>query len=156
MAVRDWILSNIEMQGYRLTPEEQQRLSLPISFAPAVCATLATAFLVSQWAPGLFALAATAALGVVFPRHPFDYVYGYVLSPVLKTGWVPPSTPQRRFACALGSLFLGGSGTQFVSGHELLGWAVGLAFVLVAVVVATTNWCLPSVVYNTLALLRRR
>ena len=145
-----WLLRNVDMQGYRLTAEQKRRLAVPLRFAPALCALLGAAFVVTQWPPGLFALAATALAGALLPRHLFDYAYALALEPLLKTGAAPANTPQRRFACAMGAVMLTVSGAAFAAGVDPLAWVVGLFFVSVATVVAVTNWCLPSAIYNAL------
>jgi hypothetical protein len=37
-----------------------------------------------------------------------------------------------------------------VAGYDVVAWIIGLSFVAVAFVVAATNRCLPSLIYNRL------
>jgi hypothetical protein len=140
----------LDMQGYHLSDEEKRRLTVPLKFSSALCTLFGATFVVTQWAPGLFVLAGTALAGALLPRHPFDYAYGVLLARPLRTGWAPRNTPQRRFACAAGAAMLGAAGAFFVAGNDAVAWIVGLSFVAVAFVVTTTNWCLPSLIYNRL------
>lgn len=148
LAVRS--LAWIDMQGYYLSDEEKRRLTVPIKFAPGVCMVAALTLVVMGSGAGLLVLAGFALAGALLPRHPFDYAYGLLLARPLRTGPAPRNTPQRRFACALGAVLLAGSGALFVGGYGAAAWVVGLAFVVVAFVVTTTNWCLPSLIYNRL------
>lgn len=143
-----WSLASLDSQGYCLTEEEKRRLTVPLKFSSGLCAVLGAAFVIAGWVPGLLAVAAIAVAGAVLPRHPFDYLYRYLLNPVLGTGLAPRNTPQRRFACAGGAAMLGGSAWLFTGGYDAAAFALGGAFVAVAVVVTATNWCLPSFIYN--------
>ena len=104
--MRERMLAWIDMQGYGLTVAEKSSLTIPLKFAPGLCAALGTVFIATQSVPGLAVLAGVALAGAILPRHPFDYFYGAALDPLLHTGWAPPSPPQRRFACAMATVML--------------------------------------------------
>ncbi len=148
MSFADWSRACLNMQGYRLSVEEKRRSELAIKFTPAVCTVLTVLFVALQWSAGLWALAATALVGALLPRHVFDYVYGVLLSRPLGTGWAPPNPPQRRFACTGAALMIGVGAWLIDGGAVVAGSAVALAFAGIAGVMAVTNWCLPSFIYN--------
>ncbi len=141
----------LDMQGYQLSDEEKRRLTLPLKFPLVLCTAFGAAFVANAWAPGLGGLAVLAFLGALLPRHPFDYVYGWVVNPLLRTGWAPLKPPQQRFSCAVASVMLGTIASAFVLDYGLLAWSLGAAFVALATIPTLTNWRLPSYLYNALA-----
>lgn len=138
----------IDMQGYRLSEAEKRRLTVPLKFAPALCTIFGALSLYQQSVPGLAVLAALAFAGALLPRHPFDYLYGFTLASLLRTGWAPTNPPQRRFACFMGAGMLATSAVAFAFGYPAVALVVGLSFVGAAALQALTNWCLPSFIYN--------
>jgi hypothetical protein len=125
-----------------------------LRWSPALCAVFMAAGTALASPPLLWALAAVAALGAVFPAHPFDLLYNGAIRHVTGTRPLPRHGPQRRFACGLAAAWLVGTGLAFERGAAALGYALGAALTAVAVLVAVTNFCIPSLVYNTL--FRRR
>jgi hypothetical protein len=98
----------------------------------------------------LWALAAIALLGAVFPAHPFDLLYNGFVRHLTGTRPFPRHGPQRRFACGMAAAWLAGTGLAFHRGATTLGFVLGAALTVVAGIVAVTNYCIPSLVYNTL------
>lgn len=137
------------MQGYCLTDDEKRRLTVPLKFAPFLCWSIGAIGLALQSWPVLATLSAIALVGGVLRRHPFDYAYAATLDRVLRTGMPPHNAPQRRFACVMASSMLALSAVGFAADSAAVGWAFGGAFVAASFVVWTTNWCLPSFIYNT-------
>jgi hypothetical protein len=104
--------------------------------------------------PALWALAAIALLGAVFPVHPFDLLYNGIVRHLTGTRPLPHHGPRRRFACGMAAAWLTGTGLAFHQGAMTLGYALGGPLTVVAAIVAVTNFCLLSLVYNTV--FRRR
>jgi hypothetical protein len=72
-------------------------------------------------------------------------------SPVLCTTVIlPPNGAPRRFACALGTAWLGATGLAFQLGAMTTGYALGGALISVAGLVSFTHYCIPSLIYQTL------
>ena len=71
------------------------------------------------------ALAAIATTTVFLPSHPFNYVYNYGVRHVTGTRPLPPSTPQGRFACGVGGVWLAATGAAFFVGATTLGYVLG-------------------------------
>ncbi len=143
---RSWL----QMQGNEgLRDEDLNQIALWTRFSPALCmitAVIGTA-LASVWVLG--ALAVTAALGALLPAHPFDAIYNYGIRRVTGTRALPPNGVPRRFACAVGAVWLAAAVTAFVSGAVLAGYVLGGLFVCVAGVLAATGFCIPSFIFRT-------
>lgn len=41
-----------------------------------------------------------------------------------------------------------GVAAAFLAGSEMIAWALGIPLLVVAAIVTTTNWCLPSFVFG--------
>lgn len=142
---RSWL----EMQGYTgLSDSELSEIALWTRFSPALCmitAVIGTA-LASPWVLG--ALAVTAALGALLPAHPFDAIYNYGIRRAIGTRLLPPNAMPRRFACAVGAVWLAAAVIAFASGAAAVGYVVGALFVCVAGVLTATGFCVPSFIFR--------
>jgi hypothetical protein len=147
-----WSRSCLTMQGYgALGDEDRKSLWLGIRFAPVLCfAGIALGVVLASPAL-LMAMAATAFVGgFLTPKHPFDYLYDVALSPLLGGPSVPPSPAPRRFACQLATPWIAAIAIAFLADLTAVAWALAVPLLLVAAVVASTNWCLPSLLYALL------
>jgi hypothetical protein len=117
--------------------------------APALCGVIALmgTVLAAPWI--LWSLAVTAAAGAVLPFHPFDLIYNVGVRRFAHTPELPHNGAPRRFACALGSVWLIATGTLFAVGYSLPAYTLGGALVGVAALVATTHICIPSMIFRT-------
>jgi hypothetical protein len=146
----------VEAQGFHgLDDAALAEIGPWLRWSPALCAVLMAAATISASPPALWTLAALAALGAVLPAHPFDLLYNGVVRRLTGTRPIPRHGPQRRFACGLAAAWLAGTALAFRAGAEALGYALGGALTAVAAVVAVTNFCLPSLVYNAVVGRRR-
>ncbi len=100
----------------------------------------------------LWILTPLAAFGALFPVHPFDLVYNYGIRHLTGTGPLPRRTPQTRFACGVGTVWLVATALAFQSGQLTLGYALGGSLTAVATLVGTTDICIPSMIYNAVFL----
>ena len=151
MALSPTIRSRLETQGYVDVDERTLASVEPwLRWSPALCTAvmaIGTA-LGSEWV--LWGLAPFAALGAVFPRHPFDYLYNYGLSRLTGTEPLPPNGAPRRFACALATAWLLATGAAFAADVDILGYVLGGLLTAVAALVSTTHFCIPSLIYGML------
>ena len=141
----------LEIQGFvdlddRTLTEPGRWLRLPF----ALCTALAAAGTLLA-APILFwVLAPIAALAAIFPVHPFDLLYNHGLRHVTGTGPIPRRGAPSRFACGLGAVWLLGAGWAFQSGYMVAGYLLGGALTVVALLVSTTDICIPSIIYRSI------
>lgn len=137
------------MQGYAgLSDAELSDIALWTRFSPALCAItgIVGTALGSPWVLG--ALGVTAALGALLPAHPFDAIYNYGIRRVVGTRSLPPNAMPRRFACAVGAVWLAAAAIAFATGAAPVGYVLGALFVCVASVLAVTGFCIPSFIFR--------
>lgn len=120
-----------------------------LRLAPALCAAVAAAGTALASPAVLWTLAAIAALGALLPFHPFDMVYMAGVRRWRGGVELPHNRAPRRFACAMASAWLLVTGALFAAGWDIAGYALGGALVATATLVATTHFCIPSIIFRT-------
>lgn len=98
----------------------------------------------------LVGLVPFAAVGALHNRHPFDYIYNLVVRHFTGTRPLPPHTAQRRFACGMASVWLLAAAWAFHAGAAVTGYVLGGSVAVVALLVSSTHFCIPSLIYNFL------
>lgn len=148
--LRTWSRSCLTMQGYgSLTDERRRSQWLGLRFAPMLCFAGVAIGTALGSPPVLLAIAATAFLGgFVTRKHPFDWLYDLTLRRVLGGPEVPDSPAPRRFACQLATPWIVAVAIAFAAGADTVAWALAVPFLVVAATVATTNFCVPSLIYG--------
>ena len=142
----------IEAQGFLcLSDSEIHHLDYWFRVAPAVCLILVAVGV----APGshvmLYSLIPFALLGTVMRTHPFDVLYNRVfrfynlISPPMPTYGMP-----RRFACLVASSMIALTALAFHIGFGYLGYLLGSAVIIAALINVTTGFCVSSYVYHRL------
>jgi hypothetical protein len=125
-----------------------------IRFAYALCVTIAAAGLVLPSIPLLAFAGVVAWAGTFPPYHPFDYLYNYGVRLVFNKPKIPPRTNQSRFACGVAAAWLAATIYLFSIQLYALAYSFGIVLLTVGTLVATTDMCIPSMIYN--ALFRRK
>lgn len=140
------------MQGYMfLSTEDKARLNWPLRFTPTVCSTLVVIGLYLKSWEVFVVLSVFGILGTVFAKgQPVDVLYNLVFSKLFRTPKLPPAPPQKRFACALGAVFLIGTMVSLYLGATAWGFVFGIGYILAAGFMAATHWCVGSWIYNAL------
>ncbi len=136
-------LSNVDDQTLAET-------ALWLRMAFGMCALLAGAGTALASPMILWILMLIAALAALVPVHPFDLIYNYGIRYLRKTGPLPKRRAQTRFACGVGTVWLVATALAFHSGALIVGCILGVALTGVAVLVSTTDICIPSMIYNVL------
>ena len=98
----------------------------------------------------LWSLAPIAALGVIFPVHPFDLIYNYGIRHITNTRKLPKRGAPNRFACGLGAVGLIITGWLFYTGMTTEGYINGGFIFMVGLLVSTTDICIPSIIYRSM------
>ena len=95
-------------------------------------------------------MAPIAALGAIFPVHPFDLIYNYGIRRFTHTQPLPKRGAPSRFACGLGTVWLIVTAWTFYTGATLTGYILGGALVVVGLLVSTIDFCIPSIIYSAI------
>lgn len=98
----------------------------------------------------LLVIALLAALAAASPVHPFDLIYNYGIRLLTGTGPLPRRGVPSRFGCGVGALFLLVTAWAFSAGHVVAGYALGGMLTFVALLVSTTDVCIPSMIYRSI------
>jgi len=144
-------IDRLDAQGYVNVDRQTLAQVEPwLRWSPALCAGVMVigTVLASPWI--LWGLAPFAALGALLSSHPFDYVYNLGVRRLTGTPPLPPHGAPRRFACGIASVWLVATGAAFAAGEDTLGYGLGGMLSAVATLVATTHFCIPSLVYGLL------
>lgn len=64
------------------------------------------------------------------------------------TAALPPNGAPRRFACAVAAVWIAVTAAAFWFGFLLAGYVLGAAIIVVAGIVSTTHFCVPSNIYR--------
>jgi hypothetical protein len=141
----------LEAQGFHgLDDATLEEVGPWLRWSPVLCTLVMTTGVALASPAILWALAATAFLGVLLPFHPFDLLYNHGARYLTGTRPLPHQGPQRRFACGIAAAWLAVTGWAFHVGASTLGVALGIPLILVAGLVSVTHICIPSVIYNML------
>jgi hypothetical protein len=119
--------------------------------------TLVTAIGVALTSPTvLWILAAITSVGIFLPFHAFDLLYNYGMRHLTGTEPFPNSGPQRHFVFVVATVWLIATGWAFHVGANVVGIVLGVLLLLVGGLASTTNFCIPSFIYNTVSGRRSR
>jgi hypothetical protein len=120
-----------------------------LRLAPALCSVIAITgtVLAAPWI--LWSLSVIAAAGAILPFHPFDLIYNLGVRRISGGPRLPESRAPRRFACGMASVWLLATGGLFAAGYDLPAYVLGAALGAVAMLVATTHICIPSMIFRT-------
>ncbi len=144
-------IKRIRAQGYfQCSDMEISELAFGNRFAYILCSIILIFGVITANLPILSTMLTIAFLGVVLPNHPFDYLYNYTLRNVIESPKLPPRSKQLKFACRIATLFLIATILLFYFGYATAGYIVGALLISSAVLVSSTDICIPSIVYNTI------
>lgn len=141
----------LDVQGYQnFSDEELNDFKFGIRFAYAVCSTLVALGLVFSNITLLIIAGAVAFWGMFPPYHPVDYLYNYIIRHIFRKPKLPPRTNQGRFACRIATVWIAVTIFFIYNGNILIGNILGVVLLIIAVLVSTTDICIPSMIYNAL------
>ena len=144
-------LHRLDVQGFDAVGRQRLAEVAPwLRLTFGLCALLAGIGTVTASPLLLLALAPIAALGAALPVHPFDLVYNHGIRHLTGTGPLPTRGAPSRFACRMGAAWLLVTAWAFSAGHATLGYALGGTLTATAILVSTTDICIPSMVYRLL------
>jgi len=141
----------LDIQGIDTSNVQQlARLAPWLRLAFGLCALLGGLGTVLASPAILLSLAPVAALAAASPVHPFDLIYNYGIRHLTGTGPLPRRGAPSRFGCGVGAVFLLVTAWLFSAGQMVLGYVLGGMLTVVALLVSTTDVCLPSIIYRSI------
>jgi hypothetical protein len=145
-------IRRIKCQGYdkNFNDEEISQHSIGNRFAYQLCTLLFASGLALTSVPILIIAASIAALAVFLPYHPFDYLYNSIIRRLFHRPKLPRRPAQTKFACGIASIWLGIIIYLFHLKLFLWGYILGGMLLTVALLVSTIDYCIPSIIYNSL------
>ena len=144
-------LKRLDVQGFdSVEVRELAEVAPWLRLAFFLCSALAGIGTALASTPILLALVPIAALGALFPVHPFDLIYNLGIRHLTGTGPLPRRRAQNRFACGLATVWLIATILAFESGLTVLGYGLGFALTGVGLLVGTTDICIPSMIYRAM------
>jgi len=144
-------INRLRAQGFtRETREELNDMAFGIRFAYRACVTILLVAVTTQSVALFVGMLAIAFLGIVLPNHPFDYVYNNTLRRKWNRLKLPPRSAQLRFACIIATAWIATVIYLMASGYTAAGTTMSVALILVALSPSTTDFCVPSAIYNAL------
>lgn len=140
----------LDIQGFEGVEDAALAAVAPwLRLAFALCAVMAGVGTALASPMILLLLFPIALLAAVFPVHPFDLIYNYGIRFMTGTGPLPRRHAPSRFACGLGAVWLLATAWAFHAGLLVGGYVLGGLLTAVAVLVSTTDICIPSLVYRS-------
>lgn len=145
----DTTLRRLDIQGFdRVERGALAEIAPWLRLAFGLCALIAGVGTATASPVILLLLVPIAALAAVFPVHPFDLLYNYGIRFATRTAKLPKRGAPSRFACGLGAVWLVATAGAFQAGLPVVGYALGGLLAGVALLVSTTDVCIPSRVYR--------
>ena len=71
-----------------------------------------------------------------------------MLSDKMNLPKLPHRSVQLKFACLLATAFIGGTIYAFSNGFMVVGYILGSTLSIVAILVSTLDFCIPSIIFN--------
>ena len=139
----------LDIQGFECVEDRTLAPVAPwLRLAFGLCALMAALGTALASPLILLLLLPIASLAAMSPVHPFDLIYNHGIRFLTGTGPLPRRGSPSRFACGLGAVWLLPTAYAFYAGLPMLGYALGTSLTGVAVLVSTTDICIPSLMYR--------
>ena len=141
----------VKCQGYSgYSDKDVSQLAFGNRFPVIVCFIMLAVGVALANVPLLVILLVISLLGALMPYHPFDYIYNYGLRGFLDKSVLPPRSNQFKFACSIATLWNAINIYLFASGLLTAGYISGAIMCCVPFLLISTDFCIPSVIYNFL------
>ncbi len=157
MTLSEKRIQRLRAQGYtRETKKELNELAFGIRFAYRACITILAVAVITQSVTLFSMMLGIAFLGIVLLNHPFDYVYNHTFSKWMNKPKLPARSAQLKFACTIATTWIATVIYLLVSDHTTAGLVMALLLIGIALFPATTDFCIPSAIYNALFMRKKR
>jgi len=143
-------IGRIREQGYNCSNHEIAGLAIGNRFAYQLCTSLLLLGVVFANIPLLIVMFGVAFLSIILPNHLFDYIYNHAIRHCFKLPKLPPRSKQLKFACSIATIWIAATIYFFYQELFTAGYIAGSSLLFVAILVSTTDICIPSIIYNKL------
>ena len=151
MALSSTLQGRLELRGIASSNDPEFIRLIPwLRTTYVLCGSVMAIGSVFAFTPLLWALVSIAALGAIFPVHPFDLIYNHGLRHLTGTTTLPHSGAPTRFACGIASVWVAAIALFFMFGPAWVGYALGGAIISVVALVSVSHFCIPSAIYQLL------
>lgn len=141
----------LDIQGFDTVDVQELAPVAPwLRLAFGLCAVLGGVGTVLASPTILLVLTPIAALAAAAPVHPFDLIYNHGIRHLTGTGPLPRRGVPSRLGCGMGAVWLLVTAWAFSDGHLVAGYALGGGLTFVALLVSTTDICIPSMIYRSI------
>jgi hypothetical protein len=150
-------INRLRAQGFTSeTKKELTGMAFGIRFAYRSCITLLSIALLTQSLALFSVMFVIAFLGIILPKHPFDYLYNHALSGRMNKPKVPARSAQLKFACTIATTWIAAVIYLMATGSTTAGTLLTINLILVALLPATIDYCVPSAIYNALFMRKKQ
>ncbi|HYQ56454.1 MAG TPA: DUF4395 family protein [Draconibacterium sp.] len=148
-------IHRIKCQGFTAyTDKEISELAFGNRFPVIICLVMLGVGVALANIPLLSALFVVSVLSIVLPYHVFDYIYNHWLRHRMGKPKMPPRSNQLKFACFLAAAWTAVNIYLFANGMMTAGYISGASMFCVPLLLTTTDYCIPSKIYNFLLRIR--
>ena len=141
----------LDIQGFDSVDVQELAAVAPwLRLAFGLCALLGGVGTLLASPTILLVLTLIAALAAASPVHPFDLIYNSGIRHLTGTGPLPKRGVPSRFGCGIGAVLLVVTAWAFSAGDLVVGYALGGVLTFVALLVSTTDICIPSLIYRSI------
>jgi len=141
----------LDIQGFDTVDAQELAAAAPwLRLAFVLCAALGGVGTVLASPTILLVLTSVAGLAAASPVHPFDLIYNHGIRHLTGTGPLPQRGVPSRFGCGVGAVSLLVTAWAFSAGHLVVGYALGGVLTVVALLVGTTDICIPWMIYRSI------
>ena len=88
-----------------------------------------------------------AALAVVLPHHPIEYLYNYGIRFLTRTAPLPANKAPVKFAFFMATIILAAAAWAFDNGIMWLGYALGANVAFVSALFVFSSFCIPAAIW---------
>ena len=144
-------IKRLKVQGYNgYSDTNLSELAFGNRFAYIICSSILLIGVITANIPILATMMIIALFGVILPYHPFDYIYNHVIRGMVNKPKLPPRSKQLKFTCGIATIWIAATIYLFYAGFAIAGYIAGVMLFSVALLVGTTDICIPSIIFNFL------
>lgn len=142
-------IDRIRAQGHHnLNDTQISEISFGNRFAYILCSAILLIGVIDMNFTILIAMLIIAFLAVITPYHPFDYIYNYGIRFIINKPKTPKRSRQLKLACSIATTFIAITIYLFYTSNFTAGYITGACLLFSAILVSTTDICIPSIIYN--------